>query len=126
MSEQPSSADSRAFPRLKLPAMYTLLRAKKPGDDRYGWSGHLYDISMTGIRFELDLPIEPGQTLQVRAMLPGQEHTTVRVEGKVVRIHDDEDAGPVRMGMTIDRFLGPHDRIKLMGYLGGHGQRMAA
>ena len=122
-----SAADARAFPRLKLAAMYTLLRAKRPGEECYGWSGHLYDISMTGIRFELDSPLEPGETLQVRAMLPGQEHTTVRVEGRVVRMHDDdENPGPVRMGMTIDRFLGPNDRDKLVSYLGGQGLRMAA
>ena len=96
--------------------MYTLLRAKRPGDDAFRWAGHLYDVSMVGMRFELDEPIKTGEQLQVRAMLPGKEHVTIRVEGRVARMHDDE-AGPVRMGLLIERFLGPHDRRKLTAYL---------
>lgn len=111
-----SPEDHRQARRATLPPMYTLLRAKRPGDERYLWAGHLYDISMTGMRFELDSALEPGETLQIRAMLPGHEHITVRIEGRVARIHDDE-AGPVRMGLMIDRFLGPHDRQKLATYI---------
>ncbi len=114
----PAAEDHRAAPRATLPPMYTLLRAKRPGDDRYRWSGHLYDVSMTGMRFELDDALKTGELIQVRAMLPGQDHVTVRIEGRVVRMHDDE-AGPVRMGLLIERFLGPHDRAKLADYLTG-------
>ncbi len=110
--------NQRSAPRATLPPMYTLLRAKRPGEDRYRWAGHLYDISMSGLRFEIDTPLETGETLQVRAMLPGREHVTVRIEGRVARMHDDE-AGPIRMGLIIDRFLGPRDRQKLTAYLTG-------
>lgn len=108
--------NERSAPRATLPPMYTLLRAKRPGEDRYRWAGHLYDISMSGMRFEIDTPLKTGEKLQVRAMLPGQEHVTVRIEGHVARMHDDE-AGPARMGLIIDRFLGPSDRQKLTDYL---------
>ncbi len=108
--------EGRAAPRATLPPMYTLLRAKRPGDDKYPWAGHLYDVSMTGMRFELDEALKTGEQLQVRAMLPGHEHVTIRVEGRVARMHED-GPGPVRMGLLIERFLGPHDRRKLTAYL---------
>lgn len=114
---QPSSPDDgRQAPRATLPPMYTLLRAKRPGDETFRWAGHLYDVSMTGMRFELDEALKTGEQLQVRAMLPGQEHVTIRVEGRVARMHED-GPGPVRMGLLIERFLGPHDRRKLTAYL---------
>lgn len=108
--------EGRTAPRATLPPMYTLLRAKRPGDDKYPWAGHLYDISMTGMRFELDAGLKTGESIQVRAMLPGSEHVTVRIQGRVARMHD-EGPGPVRMGLLIERFLGPHDRNKLEAYL---------
>jgi hypothetical protein len=113
---QTDAHDSRSAPRASIPAMYTLLRAKRPGQERYPWSGHLYDISMTGIRFELDEALKTGDQLQIRAMLPGTEHITIRVEGRVARMHEN-GPGPIRMGLLIERFLGPHDRRKLTGYL---------
>ncbi|MEM1026465.1 MAG: PilZ domain-containing protein [Planctomycetota bacterium] len=108
--------DGRAAPRATVPPMYTLLRAKRPGDERYPWAGHLYDVSMTGMRFELDEPLKTGEQIQLRAMLPGSEHVTIRVEGRVARMHED-GPGPARMGLLIERFLGPHDRRKLTAYL---------
>ncbi|MEM7577942.1 MAG: PilZ domain-containing protein [Planctomycetota bacterium] len=108
--------DGRTAPRVSVPPMYTLLRAKRPGDDKYPWAGHLYDVSMTGMRFELDEPLKTGEQIQLRAMLPGSEHVTIRVEGRVARMHED-GPGPARMGLLIERFLGPHDRRKLTGYL---------
>ncbi|MEM8782025.1 MAG: PilZ domain-containing protein [Planctomycetota bacterium] len=116
-SPEPDRADDgRAAPRAAVPPMYTLLRAKRPGDEQFRWSGHLYDVSMTGMRFELDEPLKTGEQVQVRAMLPGTEHITIRVEGRVARMHED-GPGPVRMGLLIERFLGPHDRRKLTTYL---------
>ncbi|MEM1097847.1 MAG: PilZ domain-containing protein [Planctomycetota bacterium] len=111
-----ASDDARAAPRASVPPMYTLLRAKRPGDERYPWAGHLYDVSMTGMRFELDEPLKTGEQIQLRAMLPGSEHVTIRVEGRVARMHED-GPGPARMGLLIERFLGPHDRRKLTAYL---------
>jgi c-di-GMP-binding flagellar brake protein YcgR len=121
-----SAAEARHQPRLKLPAMYTLLRARLAGEKRYRWSGHLYDISLTGMRFELDLPVDPGAEVEVHLMLPGPEHTTLNVTGRVVRIHGDDEQGPARMGMTIDRFDGVRDREKLADYLSAKGLRLAA
>ncbi len=113
----PSRNDSRRNNRVKLPAMYTLVRVKPVGSDRFRWTGYIYDISSSGMRFELDAPIDPGIKLEVKAMLPGIEHTTIRAQGTVVRIHDDDQLpGPTRMGMTFDRFI-EEDESRLNHYL---------
>ncbi len=98
--------------------MYTLIRVKPSGDDRYRWTGHIYDISESGLRFELDQALEPGTEVEVRAMLPGSQHITINASGRVVRIHDDRDEhGPMRMGMTFDKFSRHVDHERLNGYL---------
>ena len=63
MSDAPAPlkiTHARHEARLKLPAMYTLLRARRVGDTRYRWTGYIYDISVAGMRFELDKALEPG------------------------------------------------------------------
>ena len=89
------SRDQRQHPRIKVPAMYTLIRARVLGSNRYNWTGHIYDVSLGGVRFELDMPIEPGTQLEIRGMLPGAGHTTFRAIGRVVRVHSDaSELGP--------------------------------
>lgn len=121
-------AHSRDEPRLRLPAMYTLLRARPAGGDRYRWTGYIYDISITGMRFELDKALEPGAEIEVRGMLPAGRHTTFRAAGQVVRIHDDDESGigPIRMAMTFDTFTHERERDRLLDYLHTSGLRSAA
>jgi c-di-GMP-binding flagellar brake protein YcgR len=120
------TAEARGSSRLKLPAMYTLVRAKARGGSRFTWTGHIYDLSTTGMRFELDQALDPGTEIEVRAMLPGSIHTTFRATGRVVRIHDDEWIGPTRMAMIFDHFSHSVDRQRLADYLLGCGIRQAA
>ncbi|MEX0776496.1 MAG: PilZ domain-containing protein [Phycisphaeraceae bacterium] len=120
-------AEARQAPRLKLPAMYTLVRVRPKGSDRYKWTGYIYDVSASGMRFELDYALEPGTEVEVRAMLPGAMQMTVHASGKVVRLHDDHDErGPMRMGMSFDQFGEHRDRRQLMDYLEHAGVKMAA
>ena len=115
-------ASSRQRERLKLPAMYTQVRAKLPGSARYNLSGHLYDVSMTGLRFELDEPLPSGQHVHLRVQLPGEEKAVVRMEGSIVRLHDESnEPGPVRMGARIEKFLWPTDEAVLEDYLYARG-----
>ncbi len=97
MGDQPAATmtnantlSQRTEPRLKLPAMYTLVRVRLAGEEYYRWTGHVYDVSLSGMRFELDEVITPGTEIEVRTMLPGHRHTLFRAFGRVVRIHDDE------------------------------------
>lgn len=118
--------EGRDQPRLKLPAMYTYVRARRRGDQRYRWTGHVYDISESGMRLELDEPIEFGTEVEVRAMLPGREHIVVEASGRIVRFHDEiEEPGPVRMGMMFDTFTRHLDRQRLTHYLDAGLQRAA-
>ncbi|MEM9882746.1 MAG: PilZ domain-containing protein [Planctomycetota bacterium] len=118
---------ARRQPRLKVPAMYSLVRVRPAGADRYLWTGHIYDVSLTGMRFELDTALEPGTAVEVRGILPGQEHVTFRADGTVVRYHDDADEpGPLRMGMAFTRFHSETDETRLTDYLGDHGLKLAA
>ena len=121
MSSQPEPAsEARHQPRLKVPAMYTLARVRAAGDARYKWTGHIYDISLTGMRFELDQPLDPGTQVEVRGMLPGSNHTTFRAAGRIIRLHEDAEEsqlGPTRMAMTFDSFSNSADQRRLGDYL---------
>ena len=120
-----SNAEARSNPRLMLPAMYTLLRVRHVGDQRYRWTGHIYDISETGMRFELDTPLPAGTEVEVRGMLQGTQQVTFHAAGRIVRMHDDEEVGPTRMGMTFTRFNHDIDRQRLNIYLNHSGMKAA-
>ena len=118
--------NARAFPRLQLPAMYTLVRVRTPDDSRYRWTGYIYDISEGGMRLEIDDELPAGTTVCLRAMLPGSEQTVFRATGTIVRIHDNEP-GPVRMAVAFTEFASPSDRLALQSYLNDQmAQRAAA
>jgi hypothetical protein len=123
----PHGADLRRYPRISLPAMYTLVRVRPAGSARYCWTGYVYDISQSGMRFELDDQIPNGTYVEVRVMLPGREQTTFTASGQVVRNHEDDDSlGPVRMGMTFDHFPFLGDEGKLESYITEAMARTAA
>lgn len=112
----------RHEPRLKVPATYTLVRVRLPGDEHYRWSGHIYDVSLDGMRFELDESLDPGTLIEVRGMLPGHRHTLFRAVGRVVRLHDDHaDLPPVRMAMRFEAFATSVDHYRLSSYLAAAG-----
>ena len=122
-----NAAESRKHSRLPLPAMYTLVRVKPRGADRFCWTGHIYDVSLTGMRFELDEPIDPGTVVEIRAMLPGANHVAFNATGIIVRFHDDEnDFGPMRMGMMFEEFHHEEDRESLTYYIDQASTRIAA
>ena len=121
-----SGAEARQSPRIRLPAMYTLLRLRKKGEARYNQTGYIYDISQTGMRFELDDPIEPGTELEFRALLPVGQTTTFSAQGHLIRMHDDlHEVGPVRMAMHFDSFKSNMDKQKLAEYLDRKTPRLA-
>ncbi|MEM1354737.1 MAG: PilZ domain-containing protein [Planctomycetota bacterium] len=119
-------SDLRTCPRLKVPAMYTLLRVGLVDLDKYQWSGHIYDVSLSGMRFELDGALEPGTRVSVRGMLPGGSYTSFRAIGRVIRLHSDaDDLGPATMGLTFESFNSPMDYERLAVYLATRGATTA-
>lgn len=122
-----TNAERRESPRYSLPAMYTLVRVRAKGNERYRWIGYIYDISESGMRFELDSALEPGTEIEVRAMLPGFYHTTFQASGRVVRVHDDAGfGGPMRMGMAFESFARDSDKQRLNRYLSQPTMKKAA
>lgn len=121
-----SGVETRQSPRLRLPAMYTLIRLRRKGETRFNQTGYIYDISQTGMRFELDEPIEPGTQVEFRALLPGSQTTTFSATGTMVRMHDDiNEPGPMRMAVEFDRFKTTIDRQKLSEYLEQRAPRLS-
>ena len=117
-SSAPPSVDARQARRLKLPPMYTFVRVRLHGHERYCWTGHIYDVSQSGMRFELDEPLEPGTVVDVRALLPGAHHVVINASGQIVRLHDEAgEPGPVRMGLSFDRFDAGEDEQRLCDYM---------
>ncbi len=112
----------RRHPRLGLTAPYTHVRARRPGDRRFTFSGHVYDISRTGMRLELDEGLDRGTELAVRVQLPGRFSSSFEASVLVVRQHDEDDAvGPVRMGVIFDQFASSEDEQRLLDYLRSAG-----
>ncbi len=121
MIQSANSKDLRRAPRMKLPAMYTLVKVREGSTGtRYDHAGYIYDISTSGMRIELDSLLEPGTQIQARLMLPGDKKPViVNLSGWVVRHHDDEEdaGGPTRMGIAFEHFKSPADEEKLYEYL---------
>ena len=113
--------ERRQHPRYVLPSMYTQVEARPLDAERYLWSGHAYDISQGGMRFELDRPFEPGSTIAVRIQLPGAnslpyaERRPVYVFANVVWLEEEDldQPGPVRMACVFKRFVLPGDLERL-------------
>lgn len=123
----PRVAETRQQPRLKVSAAYSVLRVRRVGETDYQWTGHIYDVSMSGMRFEIDDALDPGTHVEVRGLLPGQTNVQFNARGRIVRYHDEgPEAGPTRMGMVFEEFSTRTDEIRLAHYLDDAGLRTAA
>lgn len=83
------------------------------GTPEGGFEGHGYDISATGMRFELDDELPTGTEVSI-ALYPPAETAPIRMNGVVVRVfaHDD-DPGPRRMAVQFTTFPSAEDRERL-------------
>lgn len=126
--------ERRQHARYLLPSMYTQVEARPLDSDEYKWSGHAYDISEGGMRFELDTPIEPGTTVAVRIQLPGSnslswaDRRPVYIFATVVWVEQDDldQPGPVRMACVFNRFVLPGDQQRLQERLRSGRYSLAA
>lgn len=121
------SAERRAQPRIQLPPMYTLVRVRLANETQYRWTGHIHDVSLGGMLFELDHNFRPGTVLEVRGLLPGHQQLTFHARGPVTRVHYDEHAyGSLRLAMSFDAFSREQDRSDFAEYLDGCNTAMSA
>ena len=66
--------------------------------------GHVYEISLGGIRLELDEPLPVGTRVSVEVTLPGCTKP-ICAEGRIVRVFDEiDDPGPRRMVVEFETF----------------------
>ena len=119
--ESPASEQAfnrRRFERFVLPVGYTTVTVQRnDADDTRLLTGHAYDISEAGLRFELDEPLELGERVAASIMLPC-EREAVLVSATVVWLNDTlDDPGPRRMALHIDEFASMADRNRLVTYL---------
>ncbi len=107
----------RVAPRYKLDAAYTWVRVRRQGQRYFRLTGHAYDVSSSGMRFELDEALTPGQTVDVELMLPRSGTKRIRATGSIVRLHDPDEVGPIRMGLQFSEMRQDADRQRLERYL---------
>jgi hypothetical protein len=80
--------------------------------------GHAYDVSVSGVRFELDSPLPAGMPVDVELSLPGLVEP-VCASARIVRVFDeDDDPGPRRMAAVFTAFATPADARRLAVHLG--------
>ena len=121
----------RQHERFQVQTGYTSMALRRhPDETEFALEGHVYDISEGGVCFELDMPIDPGQTVSIRIDLPmtGEDHgpgRSVFITGNIVWC-DLEEPGASRMAMAITRFDRAGDRERLIKTLTtGHHLRVA-
>ncbi|MBM4113626.1 MAG: PilZ domain-containing protein [Phycisphaerae bacterium] len=79
-------------------------------------TGHVYDISEKGLRFEVDRALPVGSAVELELLVPPEE--SIRVTARVVRVFDEaDDPGPRRMGAEFTGFGSPDDAVRLAGLL---------
>ncbi len=115
--------DRRRHERFSLRPMYTWIALRTPADADFIHEGHAYDISESGLRFELDHPVAPGTPVDLRIDIPAPADTRpedreVRVRATIVWLGDDEEPGPARLAAVFHGFATPADRERLLRMLG--------
>lgn len=114
-----SAADRRAADRFAPQVGYSrvVVSVDKPNRSHNAFEGHAYDVSLNGLRFELDEPLEEGTPIEVELHLPGLLQS-IRSTGRVVRVLDElEEAGPQRMAVAFRSFSSPLDASRLTKHL---------
>lgn len=114
----------RQHPRFAVTPCYTQTRVRLLSEAGFTRSGHVYDISEGGIRFEMDIAIEPGTPVAMEITLPDTPgNMTIDGPGRAVFLLgnvvwcDTEEPGPAKMALAITRFARSGDRDRLMNRL---------
>jgi len=126
-TDTPQLSDRRQHERFLLPHMYTAITVIHADGMRLCHEhGHVYDVSESGVRFELDRPLPIGDAVSFQIELPNNGGV-VAGTGRIARLFDElDDPGPRRMALAVTRFATSDDRSRLMRLLGsGQLQRAA-
>lgn len=138
MDSTDHSLNRRRHERFATLPMYTSVEVRPSGRAAQTLSGHAYDISEGGVRFELDQVVAPGTAVEIRITLPRWlpapidqpdcliEPKPVEVLANVLWSDDDGVPGPVRMAAVFTSFLDAADRNRLLDTLAAGALRRAA
>ena len=89
-----------------------------PDVDTRVLEGHAYDVSVSGVRFELDAALPAGMSVDIELSLPGLVEP-VHATARIVRVFDEQDdPGPRRMAAVFTAFASPVDASRLAVHLG--------
>ncbi len=129
-----TGANRRAHTRYAVPSYYTGVAVRAADAEGFHLDGHAYDLSIGGMRFELDEALEPGSRIVCRIELPcgatedAVDHWDVFVSATVVWIEPDdlEQPGPVRMACVFNTFANVEDERRLERRLDAGRFRLAA
>ncbi|MSR40462.1 MAG: PilZ domain-containing protein [Phycisphaerales bacterium] len=95
--------ERRQCARFHVEPMYSSVRVREIGALATPRNGHLYDLSMRGMRFEIDEAIAVGTELEIEIHLPALRHAVV-LRAHVVR-EDSEELlfGPMSVAVEFGR-----------------------
>ncbi len=113
------TVNRRRHERFSLPPMYSALTVKVVGGSKSIplLDGHCYDISESGVQFELDNALPDGTALELSIELPAtladrESRGPVRVLGNIIW-RDESEPGPVRMAVAFSKFFRADDKDRL-------------
>ncbi len=99
--------------------MYAAISVRLLENEAFTIEGHAYDISVGGLRFELDRAIEPGTTVAMQITLPSINDQdigpgrSVFVFANIVWLEDEDEPGPARMAAVFSNFARAGDEQRL-------------
>ena len=123
------SINRRRHERFHVSPGFTPVRVRTPGGS---FEGHTYDLSESGVQFELDRAVAPGTSVMIEIELPapisGSRDLVDRIVGAQADIvwTDESEPGPARMAAVFTRFANEADRTRLWRALSCTGMRRAA
>ena len=125
--------DRRQSTRFSVKPMYTRVLVRPDGERLFTMDGHASDISLGGMRFELDAALPTGSPIGLMLELPdnsvGSAPDAMRLiaaTGTVVWLDDDDVPGPVRMAAIFHSFESQEDESRLSEALATGGYTQAA
>jgi hypothetical protein len=127
-----TNTDRRGTERLAVEPGFTPVRVRTRDPVGLVRDGHTYDLSESGVQFELDEKIEPGTHVIIEIELPspvaGSDDLVERIVGVEADVvwADESEPGPVRMAARFTRFESRADRERLLRAISRGVPRRAA
>ncbi|RNC81040.1 MAG: PilZ domain-containing protein [Phycisphaera sp.] len=114
----------RKHDRFTLSPMYSRVTMRMLDQDEFHFEGHAYDISESGLKFEMDRPVEVGSNVMLRIDLPldihglpptGSKNRYIEVLARIAWLDEEDiEVGPAKMAAEFLRFVHFGDKERLI------------